>query len=336
MVVGLHPRRDVARETALPGFMESDGAEVSMGGEVPDRSSLLGPPAFDSSRHPQSEAAGRQSGIVDGMAEARVNDALAGDAADEAALDFGYAAQASTMPDAPKLIDSVHLRPDLGQAVMRGAALRGDSGSANPEGDLGAANLRLSDAPTGMRIAATETASVTGGSSPVPVAGSPTLSVLPTLALPLSTDGPAAAERQAGAWQQVVGQRLSHMVAQGAREAQIQLDPPELGKLGVRVSLIGDEASVQFTSQHAAVRDLLESNVPRLRELLADEGLNLTDVGVGAEQNQAGEESMAGDERLTPGERSSGNDTGRTELAEPSQNDRRQIPASDAVVDYYA
>ena len=98
-------------------------------------------------------------------------------------------------------------------------------------------------------------------------------------------------------WGQQVGDRLNWMIGQGLQQADIRLNPPELGSLEIRIKLQGDQASVQFTSPHAAVRDAIDSAMPRLREMLEHSGLNLADVNVSSQSaGQHGEHAghMAG------------------------------------------
>jgi flagellar hook-length control protein FliK len=81
-------------------------------------------------------------------------------------------------------------------------------------------------------------------------------------------------------WDQSLGQRVVWMVEGRQETAEIQLNPPHLGPLRVRVELNGDQASVSFASSHVLVRDAVESAVPRLREMLEASGLNLANVDV--------------------------------------------------------
>jgi flagellar hook-length control protein FliK len=53
------------------------------------------------------------------------------------------------------------------------------------------------------------------------------------------------------------------MSAKGIKTATIQLDPPELGSLHVKVSINQDQANVSFTVQNASVREALDQNALR-------------------------------------------------------------------------
>ena len=85
------------------------------------------------------------------------------------------------------------------------------------------------------------------------------------------------------AWDQAVGEKLVWMVNQKHQVAQLHLNPPELGPLKISISLDQNQASAQFFSAHASVREALETAMPRLREMLADSGITLGNASVGAE-----------------------------------------------------
>ncbi len=251
-------------------------------------------------------------------------------------MDLGYGDQFASTPVHSGLDGGEALRPDIGQVLMRNgvsavSAARPDAGSESVQPP----NTSNATAGAGMGNAAAPVSGA-GPAGAAPASSSPAMSAaaLPGLALPLSTDASPVPERQAGAWQQVMGQRLSRMVMQGTHAAQIQLDPPELGKLGVRVSLVGDEASVQFTSQHSAVRDLLESSAPRLREMMAEQGLELVDVGVGTDAGESGQSPFFG--QPTSGPEAGNSPDGVTGTSDAADRPGRRLPADDAMVDYYA
>ena len=88
------------------------------------------------------------------------------------------------------------------------------------------------------------------------------------------------------AWGQQVGDRVVMMAANQLKQAEIRLTPAELGPLRVQVSVDDGNAHVTFHAQHAVTRDALEQALPRLREMLAENGLSLgqadvSDRGVG-------------------------------------------------------
>jgi flagellar hook-length control protein FliK len=76
-------------------------------------------------------------------------------------------------------------------------------------------------------------------------------------------------------WNEALAGRINWMVDHGIGEARIKLNPPELGALDVKISLLDDKTYVQLTSASASARDELSQTLPRLRDLLASSGLDL-------------------------------------------------------------
>lgn len=97
-------------------------------------------------------------------------------------------------------------------------------------------------------------------------------------------------------WGRAMGERAIMMAQHGPRVAQIQLDPPELGAMQIRIHMQGgDQVSVSFTSANPMVREALEQQMPRLREMFADQGLNLQDSSVAdqSHRQQSGQRDQA-------------------------------------------
>lgn len=122
----------------------------------------------------------------------------------------------------------------------------------------------------------------------------------PSLARGVATDVPALSAKGAplpvaepAVFAERLGQHLSVMISQHAQHARIAVSPPDLGPVEVRVTVVGEEASVQLVSPHAATRDALEEALPRLRAMFADSGLVLDQAGVFSETPQRGGRAAA-------------------------------------------
>ncbi len=76
------------------------------------------------------------------------------------------------------------------------------------------------------------------------------------------------------------------MVGRLESRADIVLNPPQMGRIEVSLSINGDQATATFVSANPAVRDALENALPRLREILQDAGISLGQTQVGAESFQ--------------------------------------------------
>jgi len=87
-------------------------------------------------------------------------------------------------------------------------------------------------------------------------------------------------------WSEQIAKRIGIMSNENVQSARIQLDPPELGALEVKIKIQNDHMTVAFTSGNQQVREALEAQSPRLREMMEAQGLNLNDVNVSDQSNQ--------------------------------------------------
>ncbi|MCD9523145.1 hypothetical protein GLP14_09975 [Photobacterium carnosum] len=83
-----------------------------------------------------------------------------------------------------------------------------------------------------------------------------------------------------------VHERINMMMAKNLKYVDIRLDPPELGKLHIKLSINQDQASVQFTVNNHQTRDIIEQAMPRLREMLQQQGLQLAQSSVQQDNSQ--------------------------------------------------
>ncbi|HDS1563837.1 flagellar hook-length control protein FliK [Stenotrophomonas maltophilia] len=108
---------------------------------------------------------------------------------------------------------------------------------------------------------------------------------------------------------QAVGARLGWLADQKIGHAHIRLSPDDMGPVDVRLQLNGDKVHASFSSPHVDVRQALESSLPRLRELLGEQGFQLAHADVGHQapggdgnaSGQAGGGGLPGDGEPTPG-----------------------------------
>ncbi len=102
-----------------------------------------------------------------------------------------------------------------------------------------------------------------------------------------SVDAPKlAAELPAGNEARLPGalaDRLQWMIDQNLGEARIKLNPPQLGAIDIKITMADDQAFVQFTASQPGARDVIESALPRLRDLLGAAGLELGGATVGGQ-----------------------------------------------------
>jgi flagellar hook-length control protein FliK len=114
----------------------------------------------------------------------------------------------------------------------------------------------------------------------------------PGVAAPLKVD--VAQPLAAPGWRDAFADRVAWVVNAKHPSAEMQLNPPNLGPVEIRVNVTSDQASLSFFSPHAAVRDAIQAALPRLTDAFAASGLTLGNVFVGAE-SQSGQHPAQGD-----------------------------------------
>lgn len=85
---------------------------------------------------------------------------------------------------------------------------------------------------------------------------------------------------------QKLQERINIMLSKNIQRADIRLDPPELGQLQVRIYMNSEQATVQFQVQSPQAREAIENALPRLREMLEQQGVALADTDVKEQQQQ--------------------------------------------------
>lgn len=81
-------------------------------------------------------------------------------------------------------------------------------------------------------------------------------------------------------WGEHFTQRVQWVVGQSMSGAQIRLNPQHMGPIEVRVQMQNDQAMVSFTAQHGATREAIEAALPRLRDMLNEQNVNVVDIDV--------------------------------------------------------
>ncbi|MFM5714140.1 flagellar hook-length control protein FliK [Aeromonas allosaccharophila] len=93
-------------------------------------------------------------------------------------------------------------------------------------------------------------------------------------------------------------QKVNVMLAEKLQQAEIQLDPLGLGKMKIQIQIGADsQANVHFVVQHGQTREMLEQAMPRLRDMLAGQGIQLGQTQVqqqSQQQQQQGQPTFSG------------------------------------------
>ena len=167
--------------------------------------------------------------------------------------------------------------------------------------------------------------------------------VKPSSTAPASTLNQPLAMNQSG-WTESVVNRVMYLSSQNLKQADIQLEPAELGRLDIRVNMAADQQTqITFMSGHVGVREALESQMSRLRDSFAQQGMGQVDVNVSDQsrgwQQQAQQQSGGESQRNSGSSRSGGSDL----IADGAPADAASAAASkpltvigSSAVDYYA
>lgn len=130
-------------------------------------------------------------------------------------------------------------------------------------------------------------------------------------------------------WGEELSERVAVHLAQGGRSAELRVNPADLGPVEMRVSVDRDRTVVSFVSHDSAVREAIQDAMPRLRDALGAQGLQLVEARVGADAGSG--QHYRGNAGLTP-------DTGgRPQLDEPmEQVPEPRIVRGGGLLDTYA
>jgi flagellar hook-length control protein FliK len=146
-------------------------------------------------------------------------------------------------------------------------------------------------------------------------------------------------------WTEGVVNRVMYLSSMNLKQADIQLEPAELGRLDIRVNMAADQQTqVTFMSAHVGVRDALESQMARLRDSFTQQGMGQVDVNV-SDQSRGWQQQ--GQQQQPDGNARGSNGTGRAGgvdgIADGSPADSAAVAASQpltvvgsSAVDYYA
>jgi flagellar hook-length control protein FliK len=189
--------------------------------------------------------------------------------------------------------------PFHGMDASAGAATDGMTGAKPGEahpmvlGASGAGEFPLlagaaGESPQSMQPAAVALASLSPGGAVPFTSGVQS-------AAPMRLEAPLASNP----WSGEFSQKITWMITQRELTAELRLNPPDLGPLEVVLSVSGDQAAAQFSSPHAAVRNAVEQALPKLREMLADNGIMLNNATVsdqrpGERQAERGQQPPGG------------------------------------------
>ncbi|MDA5488444.1 flagellar hook-length control protein FliK [Yersinia kristensenii] len=137
----------------------------------------------------------------------------------------------------------------------------------------------------------------------LPPVSSPILPTTATASAHISAPASGYLSAQLGSqeWQQSLGQQVIMFSRNGQQNAELRLNPQELGALQISLKIEDKQAQLHFVSAHSQVRAAIEAAMPNLRTALAETGIQLGQSSVGSEgqwqqaqqQNQQNQQDFA-------------------------------------------
>ncbi|WP_392886463.1 flagellar hook-length control protein FliK [Pseudomonas migulae] len=146
-------------------------------------------------------------------------------------------------------------------------------------------------------------------------------------------------------WTEEVVNRVMYLSSANLKAADIQLQPAELGRLDIRVNMVPDQQTqVTFMSANPSVREALDGQMHRLRDMFSQQGMGQVDVNVsdqsrgwqgqGQEQAQQGQQGQSGRTSASGGRLDGMDEELVPTVAEVAASTTSVIGSS--AVDYYA
>ncbi|WP_274642618.1 flagellar hook-length control protein FliK [Pseudomonas serbica] len=141
-------------------------------------------------------------------------------------------------------------------------------------------------------------------------------------------------------WTEEVVNRVMYLSSANLKAADIQLQPAELGRLDIRVNMVPDQQTqVTFMSAHPGVREALDNQMHRLRDMFAQQGMGQVDVNVsdqsrGSQGQGQHQQAQSGRASASGGRLDAMDDEIAPSVTEVAATATRVIGSS--AVDYYA
>lgn len=168
------------------------------------------------------------------------------------------------------------------------------------QGDKAAATAALRQPAVAAPAAAAEPGAP--GTGAQPVHGTPLTATTPTAA----TSAASSSAAMTGAayalgtpvdspeFPQAMATQISYFVREGIQQAQLHLNPAEMGPVSVQIALNGQQAQVDFAAASSATRAAIENSLSDLAASLQSAGFTLTGGGVSQQSHQSHQSQQQG------------------------------------------
>lgn len=247
---------------AIIAAATADPATTDPGAAVTAEPAAAAAAALATTTRPAAAPASAAAKPVAAPAGAPAADAVTDDAAaPDGAADATGGADAPKPP--PTLATQVQARPEQAPAQHAGQRLHPDLDAAMPASDQ--ATSKPADAAQLLPVPGHAAASQTGGAAPAHAPAPAATAAAQTAALPVTA----------------LAVEIAARASAGKNRFEIRLDPPELGKIDVRLDI---DRHGQVTSrlivEKSETLDLLRRDAPQLERALQDAGLKTSGNGL--------------------------------------------------------
>jgi flagellar hook-length control protein FliK len=149
---------------------------------------------------------------------------------------------------------------------------------------LGGNGKHAQDLGGGAPEAASLAATAPDGASAAAQAAAGAPATEASAAAPSRIDAPISSPE----FTQAIASRVSYLVDNNLNGATLQVTPPQLGPIELRVTIEAGHAQVSMSAHNPATLDALQSGAPKLRELLSAQGFGQVSVDVSQRSFQDG------------------------------------------------
>jgi len=162
-----------------------------------------------------------------------------------------------------------------------------------PAAEMIANASRMQQVPLATALSSSVATAQNMNAAPVTATAETGLSMSSAAPLTSSLSTAIGVPVQGAEWSGKMTEQVSMMVKGGFQQADIKLNPAHLGPLEVKLNVSDDKANISFVTQHVPVKEAIDSAMPRLRDMLEEQGLSLADVDVStqSEQQQANDDT---------------------------------------------
>jgi len=141
--------------------------------------------------------------------------------------------------------------------------------------------------------------------------------------------------QQGNRWAAEFGDRMAWIANNRFNSATLQVNPPQLGPIEVRILMSGDQAAVSFVAVQPQTREAIQQALPVLASSLASQGLSLGQTSVG--RDHLPQQGGSGDSRSSGGQPSIAlGGGGDTDVSAISANGGGQPRDGQGLVDTFA